>query len=241
MSVRIFNTSINRALQFSYTGGGSLSLPEFRRLHIQEGLNHLAEEITLFGTVAVQVVGDNGALPMLVYHLGLRETERLLDQGVFEFVLNPTRLLISVQTHKVTPPLILGTWSAQNFNDPEASIETGLMRSSVGERLTEVERQRLVRKARDHYKLPNQRASNDAVAMTLQAYEQGVFTDFGLEPKDWGETTFDERELLSHLGEDLFLLGIVAEFQYGTDRDPCCHIVAIQFCETHKLFAGNNL
>jgi hypothetical protein len=105
--MRVFNTSINRALQFAYSEGGSLTYEAFRQLHVEQGLMCLAEEITLFGKVAIQVHGDNGALPLLVTQLGVKAIERLLAHDVFEFVLNPTRLLIPVKTHHLTPHLFV--------------------------------------------------------------------------------------------------------------------------------------
>jgi hypothetical protein len=78
----------------------------------------------------------------------------------------------------------------------------------------------IIRHARDLYRIPIQRAGMDAVALALEAYDKGLFISFGLEPKDWKDISFSERELLSKFGEELYEFELISQFRYGTLNKP---------------------
>lgn len=154
------------------------SLFESRRKEINAST---FENLMIFEKTTFKVYGENIPLAYLIGIMGERNFEELLEQNALGFVLWKPMVTFFVDPIEGLDPLAYGNTSSPAHSDPEQSLELGLQ--WLKQPMRRAKRRSLIRKLRDTYEITEDNLAQQAVDLTISAYNSSRFDAYGFDSK----------------------------------------------------------
>jgi hypothetical protein len=143
------------------------------------GLLGAGEALLIAPRVTFKVYGENVVLACLVRFFGPSATERLLDEGIVDFILWRGQIMAMVSddlVHQGVQPIVSANLSTAVHSDPEASAKAGLGWAQ-DLRLDRRQLRSLARKATKRTHVTPEVVAAEAVSATMDAFQHGAFGD----------------------------------------------------------------
>lgn len=139
----------------------------------------LFQDLLLFDTVNIKVVGENIPLAVLISEVGVKGVEELVEQQALGFTHWTPNILTMVDPVPGLLPLASGRFSSSAHIDPEESIVIGL--AALTDKMNKKDRRTILNKVRDLYIYPVEGIEHDSKDMVMSAYESNKLVSLGID------------------------------------------------------------
>lgn len=139
----------------------------------------LFQDLLLFDTINIKVVGENIPLAILISEMGVRGIEELVEQQALGFTHWTPNILQMVDPIPGLLPLASGRFSSSAHIDPEESITIGLR--ALTDKLNKRDRKIVLNKVRDLYIYPADGIEHDTKDLVMSAYESNKLISLGID------------------------------------------------------------